>query len=259
VDLGVGDARGADRGRVLSDLAAWLAATFGHAPADLAPFRRALTHASLETASYERLEFLGDRVLGLCMAEWLYELYPDEPEGVLSRRFHTLVSGATCAAVAREIGVADHLRLGKGAYADGAKGSDNVLGDVVEALLGALHREAGLDAARAWVRKRWADRVRGPATAAKHPKAELQDWALGNNRGMPAYTLVEEAGPPHARRHTVAVRLGGLEETATALTKREAEAEAARLLMAALLALEEARPPKRRRGDRAVVRARPAG
>lgn len=256
MDVVLRGAARSDRGRVLSDLAAWLAETFGQAPADLAPFRRALTHASLEAASYERLEFLGDRVLGLVMAEWLYELYPDEPEGVLSRRVHTLVSGATCAEVAREIGVADHLRLGKGAQADGAKGSDNVLGDVVEALLGALYRERGLDAARDWVRARWAGRIRVEATARKHPKAELQDWSLGHNRGLPQYRVVEESGPPHERRHTVAVRLGDLEEVATASTKREAEGEAARALMAAVLAAEADRPRKRRRADRAIVPAR---
>ena len=256
MDLGFGSAHRPDRGGFLSDLAAWLAETFGFAPDDPAPFRRALTHASLEAASYERLEFLGDRVLGLVMAEWLYELYPDEPEGVLSRRVHTLVSGATCAEVAREIGVAAHLRLGKGAQADGAKGSDNVLGDVVEALLGALYRERGLGAARDWVRTRWATRIGVEATAHKHPKAELQDWSLGNNRGLPIYRVVDESGPPHERRHTVAVRLGELEEVATASTKREAESMAARTLMAAVLAAEADRPRKRRRVDRAMVPAR---
>lgn len=191
------------------------------------------------------------------MAEWLFELFPDEPEGLLSRRFHTLVSGATCAEVAREIGVGDHLRLGKGAYADGAKGSDNVLGDALEALLGALFRERGLDAARAWVRARWATRVQVTTVAHKHPKAELQEWALGANRGLPEYRVLSEEGPPHARRHTVAVRLGELEEIATASTKREAEAEAARALMASTLAAEAARPRKRRRVDRAIVPHRP--
>lgn len=194
--------------------------------------------------SYERLEFLGDRVLGLVMAEWLLELFPAEAEGKLSRRINILVSGATCAEVAREIGAAEWLRLNKQAYDDGAKDSDYVLGDIVEALLGALYLEAGLDAARGWVRRAWGDRVHRHETARKHPKAELQDWALANHRGTPVYEVTDEAGPDHAKRHTVAARLGEAQRTATGSTKREAETEAARLLLAALL---EEQPVKRRR------------
>ena len=112
VDLGVGGALGADR-RVSETLTDWLAATFGRAPTDPLPFERALTHGSQAAANYERLEFLGDRVLGLAMAEWLWELFPDEAEGSLSKRLNALVTGAVCAAVARELGVRAHLRLGK--------------------------------------------------------------------------------------------------------------------------------------------------
>ncbi|MDB5695145.1 MAG: ribonuclease [Sphingomonas bacterium] len=206
---------------------------------------RALTHGSREDeGSYERLEFLGDRVLGLSIAEWLYQLFPAEPEGQLTRRLNLLVSGATCAEVAREIGAADQLRLNKQAADDGVKDSDYVLGDVVESLLGALYLEAGLDTARGWVRRAWADRVDRDAPAPRHPKAELQDWALARNRGLPVYAIVEQTGPGHARRHTVSARLGEAERQATGSTKREAETEAARLLLAALLA--EA-PPKRKR------------
>lgn len=220
----------------------------GRTPADPALFRRALTHGSRDEPSYERLEFLGDRVLGISMAEWLYELYPAEPEGVLTRRFNLLVSGAVCAEVAREIGVRDHLRLGKQAYNDGAGDSDYVLGDAVEALLGALYLDGGLETARMLVRRLWAERIRSDATADKHPKAALQDWASAQKRGAPAYELVEATGPDHARRHTVAVRLGTEEARATATTKREAEAEAARLLLARLAA--EPPPPKRKRSAR---------
>ena len=261
LDLGVRGALGAGRGDVLSELAAWIEGTFGHAPRDLSLFTRAVTHSSREgEASYERLEFLGDRVLGIAMAEWLYELFPDEPEGKLSRRFNLLVSGATCAEVARAIGVVPHLRLNKQAYNDGVGGSDYVLGDVVEALLGALHLDGGAEAARAWVRRTWADRVRGEAASRKHPKAELQDWAAANGRGVPAYDVAEVSGPDHARRHTVVARLGAVERSATGTTKREAETEAARALMAAILA-EEPPAAKRRkrppypRGARPVKRA----
>ncbi len=259
MDLGVGGPRGTDRRDLLSELAAWVRATFGHEPGDLALFRRAVTHSSLENeGSYERLEFLGDRVLGLIMAEWLLELFPNEAEGKLSRRINILVSGSVCAEIAREIGAAEQLRLNKQAYDDGAKNSDYVLGDIVESLLGALYLEAGPEAARAWVRSAWADRVHRQDTARKHPKAELQDWALAKQRGTPVYETTDETGPDHAKRHTVAARLGQAQRTAVGSTKREAETEAARLLLAALLEEEPTAPRKRRSAPRRVVLARPA-
>ena len=193
-------------------------------------------------------------MLGLSIAEWLYQLYPDEPEGLLSRRINVLVSGATCAEVAREIGLPDRLRLGKGAKAT-TKDSDHVLGDVVEALLGALYLEAGLDMARDWVRRRWQARIHNDATAQKHPKAALQEWAEAHRRGLPRYRMIEESGPDHARVHTVAVAVGEQEQRATAPTKREAETEAARVLLRTILA--EAPVKKRRaRGPRTVLPAR---
>src|SRR3712207_3203850 len=139
-------ALGSDRaGRLMSELAGWVRETLGHDPKDVKLFDRALTHSSRGEDHYERLEFLGDRVLGLSVATWLYELFPDEPEGKLSRRFNALVSGETCAEIAREIGVGAQLKLGKQAREDGAADSDNVLGDVVESLIGALYLERGLE------------------------------------------------------------------------------------------------------------------
>jgi ribonuclease-3 len=245
VDLVQRGAAGADRGRVLSELAAWIERTFGHAPSDLALWTRALTHGSREDEdSYERLEFLGDRVLGLSIAEWLFQLFPNEPEGKLTRRLNLLVSGAICAEVAREIGVAAQLRLNKQAHDDGVRDSDYVLGDVIESLLGALYLEAGPAAARDWVRRAWATRVNREDAAPKHPKAELQDWALAKNRGLPVYTIVEQSGPGHARWHTVSVRVGEAEQVGTGSTKREAETQAARRL---LRQLQAALPVKKAR------------
>ena len=140
-------------------------------------FQRALTHGSHGPVHYERLEFLGDRVLGLIAADWLFEIFPDEPEGKLSRRLNAIVSREACADIGREIGVATHLKLGKQARDDGAVESDNVLGDVVEALIGAVYLEAGLPAAQAFVRRAWSDRVAGQGQAPKHPKSALQEWA----------------------------------------------------------------------------------
>jgi ribonuclease III len=216
----------------LSDLAAWLTEALGHAPNDLAAYERALTHGSRSAESYERLEFLGDRVLGLVMAEWLFELFPHEPEGILSRRLNALVTGAVCAEVARAIGVVPHLRLGKQARDDGASDSDNVLGDVTEALIGALYREHGLDAARGFIRHAWADRVTGATAAPRHPKSALQEWAAANNRRPPVYEITDRSGPHHAPRFTVKVTINKLAEAeATGRSRQEAETEAARTLL----------------------------
>lgn len=244
-----------DRRGLLSELTAWIEAVFGHVPRDPSLFVNAVTHASRENeTSYERLEFLGDRVLGLSIAEWLMELFPDEPEGILSRRINNLVSGVTCAEVAREIGAADHVRLGKGAQAT-IRDGDNVMGDVMEALLGALYLEAGLDVARHWVRRHWAGRTQGSESARKHPKAELQDWALARNLGLPVYTSVGESGPDHLPCHTVSVRVATTERQANAPTKREAETAAARLLIEALRAPVAASPRGSRRKPRTLVPA----
>lgn len=216
----------------MQNLEAWLEATLGHKPADLSLFERALTHASLGEGNYERLEFLGDRVLGVIIADWLYSLFPEEPEGKLSRRLNVLVSGDTCAAIARRLGVAPHLRLGKQALADGAFDSDNILGDVVESLIGALWLDGGLDAARAFVRKAWADRVDSHDKAPKHPKSALQEWAAANNRKAPAYELLGRSGPHHAPTFVVKVSIKGVGEAeAEGLNKQEAETAAAQSLL----------------------------
>ncbi|MGZ8329423.1 MAG: ribonuclease III family protein, partial [Allosphingosinicella sp.] len=134
---------------------AWLEETLGRAPGDVALFERALTHASFGEAQYERLEFLGDRVLGLAVADWLYELFANEPEGQLSKRLNALVARETCAQVGRALGIGARLRLGKQAREDGASDSDNVIGDVVEALIGAVYLDAGPEAALRFVRSAW--------------------------------------------------------------------------------------------------------
>ena len=222
-----------DRGGVLSGgLEGWLARTLGRAPADTAPFVRALTHGSQAAANYERLEFLGDRVLGLVMAEWLWELFPDDSEGQLSKRFNALVTGAVCADIARALGVRDHLRLGKQARDDGATDSDNVLGDVMEALIGAWYREAGLTDARAFVRASWGERVHAGAKAPQHPKSQLQEWAAAHGRRTPNYAVTDRSGPHHAPRFTITVSIGKDEASASGANKQEAETAAAKALLA---------------------------
>lgn len=220
-------------GRLLKpDLGEWIERTFNEPVKDLAPFERALTHGSQAAANYERLEFLGDRVLGLVMAEWLFERFPSEPEGAMSRRLNALVTGAQCAEVAREIGVVEHLRLGKQARDDGAANSDNVLGDVVEALIGALYLQSGLVPARAFIRKYWTKRIDRDREAPRHPKSALQEWAAAKQRRAPEYVILDRSGPSHAPRFTVQVKIGTLADaTAEGSSKQEAETAAAAALL----------------------------
>lgn len=228
-----------DRGRILSAVGDWLTQALGQPPLDEALFVRALTHSSRTNAygdpNYERLEFLGDRVLGLVMAEWLSQEFPDESEGQLTKRFNTLVTGATCADVAREIGVEPHVRLGKQGRDDGIQRFDTTLGDVMEALLGALYQERGFEVARDTVRRLWATRIRAAAKVPQHPKSALQEWALANRRKMPAYEVIDRTGPDHAPRLTIRVTLGAQHQaTATGGSKQEAETAAAATLLAEL-------------------------
>jgi ribonuclease-3 len=213
----------------------WIAATFGHRPGDSTAYERALTHGSQAAANYERLEFLGDRVLGLVIAEWLFERFPDEPEGALSRRLNALVTGPVCAGVARDVGVVPHLRLGKQAREDGAHDSDNVLGDVMEALIGAFYLDAGPEPVRGFIRRAWGSRIEALAEAPRHPKSALQEWAAANNRRPPEYSVVDRSGPNHAPRFTVKVVIGKLAEaSAEGASKQEAETAAAAVLLAKL-------------------------
>jgi ribonuclease-3 len=234
VDLGLGGALGPRRTDLLmAGVETWIETTLGHRPRDVRLFERALTHASHDgDDDYERLEFLGDRVLGLAIATWLYELFPDEPEGKLSRRLNTLVARETCAEIARELDIASQLRLGKQAREDGAADSDNVLGDVVESLLGALYLEAGYQAAAAFVRRAWDDKVSTHDKAPKHPKSALQEWAAANNRKPPHYQLADRRGPHHAPRFVVEVEIKGVgSASAEGTSKQEAETAAAAKLM----------------------------
>jgi ribonuclease-3 len=235
LDLVLGRALGAGWRDVLknsNDTGGWLEATLGYAPRERALFDRALTHSSRSDEDYERLEFLGDRVLGLSVATWLYELFPNEPEGKLSRRLNALVSGETCAEIARELGIGRQLKLGKQAREDGAADSDNVLGDVVEALLGALYLERGLEAASAFVRRAWGERVNTHDKAPQHPKSALQEWAAANEKKPPAYELKDRSGPPHAPRFVVEVAIKGVgAASAEGLSKQEAETAAAKALL----------------------------
>ena len=195
-------------------------------------WREALTHGSKgETRDYQRLEFLGDRVLGLTIANWLFR-HLRGAEGALAQRLNALVSKKSCAQVAVDIDAAYHVRLGKQARDDGAATSDNVLGDIMESLLGASFLESGFDTTSALIERLWADQLEGQVGISKHPKSALQEWAAGNGRRPPQYRLIARSGPDHAAHFTVQVSILNVGEAqASASSKQEAETAAAKEFM----------------------------
>ena len=216
----------------MSNVRAFLTSTLGHEPKDISLFERALTHSSLGKDSYERLEFLGDRVVGLVIARLLYERFDKEPEGKLSRRYNVLVSRETCAEVGRAIGLPPMINLGKQAREDGAQQSDNVIGDVVESLIGALLIDGGLDKADAFIRRVWAPYVESQGGAPKHPKSALQELAAARDWAAPDYELERKSGAHHAPRFTVRVAIAKVgEASAEGSSKQEAETLAAAALL----------------------------
>ena len=192
----------------------------------------ALTHGSTgETANYERLEFLGDRVLGLSVAHWLYDAMA-EPEGTLATRLNAMVSRKMCAEVARGIGVPDHMRVSKQADSDGGRDSDNILGDVMEALLSAEYLDNGFQSAFDLVHHLWRPALESGDGKAKHPKSALQEWAAGNRRKPPEYSVIDKSGPDHRKSFTVRVSVHKVGEAdGTASSKGEAEKKAAKKFM----------------------------
>ena len=226
------NAKHAPQSGLPEETATLLAKLTGEAVGTEAVWTAALTHGSFGSGpsahgDYQRLEFLGDRVLGLVIADWLYETEA-EAEGRLSQRLNVLVSRQMCAQIAREAGLGGHIRLGKQARDDGGADSDNILGDVMEALIGANFLARGFEATRAMIRRLWAGAVTGRAGTSKHPKSALQEWAAGHRRKVPEYRLVSREGPDHAARFTVCVSIKGVGEAkATGASKQEAETAAA--------------------------------
>jgi ribonuclease III len=216
-------------------LAAWARDALGHDFADLALLRRALTHSSVSGGNagnnYQRLEFLGDRVLGCVVAAWLYRAY-DEPEGQLTARYHGLVEGPACAEVARALGVPERLYMDKVARAQGLARSDNVLGDMAEAVVAALFLDGGWDVAERVVRQHWGALLDAGPRLLSDPKSRLQEWALSKSRQAPTYSLVSRDGPDHAPRFRVAVHVRGQDAVeGEGTNKREAEKAAATAML----------------------------
>lgn len=195
----------------------------------------ALTHASVASASQsnnERLEFLGDRVLGLVMAEALLCADTGAAEGVLAPRYNALVRKETCADVARQIELGKVLRLGRSEMLSGGRRKDALLGDALEAVIAAVYLDAGFRAAHDLVLRLWGARVSEVKSDARDPKTALQEWAQARGQTPPHYDLISRDGPDHAPKFQIAVRLdSGETETAAAGSKRQAEQAAARALL----------------------------
>jgi ribonuclease III len=197
--------------------------------------RQALTHASAGGRrgrfkhGYERLEFLGDRVLGLIIAELLYRRFPDEAEGPLTRRHTALVRREALTTVAQAADLGTHIIVSSGEAAAGATANPSVLADVCEAVIAALYLDGGLAPARAFVERWWRPQIEALGAAPpRDPKTALQEWAQGRGLPLPVYRTLKVEGPAHRRQFTMAVEVEGLAPAeATAASKRAAETAAA--------------------------------
>ncbi|MBI4183796.1 MAG: ribonuclease III [Proteobacteria bacterium] len=211
---------------------------FGHDFRHPELLRRALTHTSVPRAraaggeNYERLEFLGDRVLALVVAEMLLEEFPAEREGAIARRHAALVRREALARVATGLGLARFLHLSRGEEESGGRSNPALLADACEAVIGALYLDGGLEAAARFVRGHWRPLLAEAPTPPRDAKTALQEWAQARGLALPTYRLVAAEGPPHEPRFTVEVALAGVVPAlAKGASKRAAEKAAARALL----------------------------
>ena len=218
-------------------------AILGHRFARPDLLREALTHRSAAAAarpgkkgagSNERLEFVGDRVLGLLIAEWIAERFPHEQEGALGRRLAHLVSQPVLATIAEHAGLPAVLDVAPGESRAGVRRRATVLADATEATLGALYLDGGLPAARAFVRRAWEPAMTDQAEPHKDAKTALQEWAQGRGLPLPHYRVASRDGPSHAPLFAISVTVAGQTGTGTAGNKRAAEQEAAETLLGIL-------------------------
>jgi ribonuclease-3 len=207
----------------------------GHAFRDPALLRQALRHASAGPPTNERLEFLGDRVLGICIAELLLAAHPLDTEGVLAPRFNALVRLETCAAAAQEAGLAPHIHMAASEARMGGRNKAAILGDACEAVIGALYLDGGLAAAKAFVARYWGPKLSTVGGDMRDPKTTLQEWAQGRALGVPVYTMTAKTGPDHAPHFTVEARIADRYLAhGDGASRRLAEQAAARALLAQL-------------------------
>lgn len=223
--------------KISADLTAF-AQRLGHPYRDPELLVRALTHASISSStrqSNERLEFLGDRVLALTMAQALFMGDRGAAEGQLAPRFNALVRQETCADVAREIGLGDVLKLGRSETMSGGRRKEALLGDAMEALIASIFLDAGFETAQQVVLRLWGARIANVDLDARDAKTALQEWVQARGYTTPTYTELNRDGPDHQPNFTVEVRLQNNEVAeGRAGTKRQAEQSAAKALLARL-------------------------
>jgi ribonuclease III len=194
---------------------------------------QALTHPSAAAkATYERLEFLGDRVLGLVIADMVYGVYPDEAEGSLAKRFAALVRKETLVRVAESIGLGQHLHISRSEADQGGRGSRNLLADACEAVIAALFLDGGFDVARRFVERHWQPLLAEQSEPPQDAKTALQEWAQGQGLPLPAYRLIASEGPAHDPVFDIEVSLPQREPArGRGRSRRAAESDAAGVLL----------------------------
>jgi ribonuclease-3 len=214
-------------------------ARIGHKFADANLLTTAITHVSAlkpqrkRADSYQRLEFLGDHVLGLIVSDMLYRAFPNADEGEMSKRLADLVRKESCADVAKSLGLTDDIKLGAVGAGASARLRKSVLGDICEAVIGAIFLDGGYAAAAAFVERNWTERMRKPRQPLRDPKTVLQEWAQGKGLPTPVYREVERTGPHHDPQFRVAVDLPGLAPAeGVGGSKRAAEKVAASVMIA---------------------------
>lgn len=198
--------------------------------------REALTHPSLEgAANYQRMEFVGDRVLGLTIAAWMYELYPGVDEGGLASRHTNLVRREACAKVAENVNLGSFLHMAKSSEDTGGRARETINADACESVIGAIYLDAGYEAAEKFIRRHWADLANNVSVADRDAKTKLQELVQATGKPTPVYTTIDRSGPDHEPTFTISVKVkDNGEEIAKGLSKREAEQQAAALMLTRL-------------------------
>lgn len=227
-----------DKAKAAADANAALEARIGHGFADPNLLMQAITHVSALKSgrkrgdSYQRLEFLGDHVLGLVVSDMLYHAFPNANEGELSKRLAELVRKESCADVAKSLGLLDDIKLGSVGSSADARLRKSILGDICEAVIGAIFLDGGHAAADDFVKRNWTERMHKPRRPLRDPKTVLQEWAQGKGLPTPVYREIERTGPHHDPEFRVAVDLPGLAPAeGTGGSKRAAEKVAASVMI----------------------------
>ena len=210
-----------------------LQAQLNHTFKDLSLLKIALTHSSVGGKhNYERLEFLGDRVLGLVIAELLYARFPNEKEGDMAKRLAALVQGSFLAKIAQEINLGDYIELSPSEAQAGGAENENILADVFESMIGALYLDSGFEKCQALIHRLWADRLDVMKEPPQHPKTRIQEWAQGKSLPLPEYEIIGQTGPDHAPVFQIELKVQGYDPLlAEGKTRQAAEKEAAKKFM----------------------------